>query len=162
MGKKVFIGIGTNIGDRKDNLNKAIKLLGENEKTLIKKVSSIYETAPVGYLDQAAFLNIVAEIETILDPFELMAFTASIEKAMGRERLIKWGPRIIDLDILLYENQVVKTENLIIPHPRIRERAFVLIPLMEIAPEILLNGLPIEKYINAIEGQEVKIWSKTL
>lgn len=162
MGKKVFIGIGTNIGDRKDNLNKAIKLLGENEKALIKKVSSIYETAPVGYLDQAAFLNIVAEIETILDPFELMAFTASIEKAMGRERLIKWGPRIIDLDILLYENQVVKTENLIIPHPRIRERAFVLIPLMEIAPEILLNGLPIEKYINAIEGQEVKIWSKTL
>ena len=162
MGKKAFIGIGTNIGDRKDNLNRALKLLGEIEKTLIKKVSSIYETAPVGYLNQAAFLNIAVEIETLLDPFELMVFTSSIEKAIGRERLIKWGPRIIDLDILLYENEVVKTENLIIPHPRIGERAFVLIPLMEIAPEILLNGLPIEKYISAVKDQEVKIWSKNL
>ena len=162
MGKKAFIGIGTNIGDRKDNLNRAVKLLGENGKTLIKRVSSIYETAPVGYLDQAAFLNIVVEIETVLDPFELMEFTASIEKALGRVRPIKWGPRIIDLDILLYENEVVKTENLIIPHPRIGERAFVLIPLMEIAPEILLNGLPIGKYISAVKDQEVKIWSKNL
>ena len=162
MGKKVFIGIGTNIGDRKDNLNRTVKLLGENGKTLIKRVSSIYETAPVGYLDQAAFLNIVVEIETVLDPFELMEFTASIEKVMGRERLIKWGPRIIDLDILLYENEVIKTENLIIPHPRIGERAFVLIPLMEIAPKILLNGLPIGKYISAVKDQEIKIWSKNL
>ena len=162
MGKKAFIGIGTNIGDRKDNINKAIKLLGENGKTLIRKVSSIYETAPVGYLDQAAFLNLVIEIETVLGPFELMEFTASIEKAMGREKLIKWGPRLIDLDILLYENEVVKTEKLIIPHPRIGERAFVLIPLMEIAPEIKLNGIPIIKYVSAIEGQEFKIWSKTL
>ena len=162
MGKKAFIGIGTNIGDRKENLIRTIKLLGKNGKTIIKKVSSIYETAPLGYLDQASFLNIVVEIETDLDPFELMVFTASIEKAMGRERIIKWGPRIIDLDILLYENEEIKTENLIIPHPRIEERAFVMVPLMEIAPEVLLNGLPLEKYINAIEGQEVKIWSKNL
>lgn len=162
MVNKSYIGIGTNIGDRKKNLLDALEHLKGNEKTIVKNVSSIYETEPVGYTEQDAFLNIVVEIETELDPFELLAFTSSIENTMGRKRLIHWGPRIIDLDILIYSNQKIDMEKLTIPHPRIQERAFVLIPLMEIAPGLLLNEIPLGNYLQTIDGQDVKLWSKNL
>ena len=99
----------------------------------VKTVSSIYETAPVGYVDQPSFLNIVVYIETSYSALEILKICQSIENELGRVREIRWGPRIIDLDILLFNNENIEVENLIVPHPRMFERAFVLVPLLEIA-----------------------------
>lgn len=135
---KAFLSIGTNIGERLDNLNNALKGIADSDKNKITKVSSVYETDAVGYEDQAAFLNIVAEIETDFAPVELLDFCLALELELGRVRLFKWGPRLIDIDILLYEdvNDVnIDTEKLKIPHPYMKERAFVMIPLLEISPE---------------------------
>ena len=103
----------------------------------MRQVSSIYETDPVGYVDQDAFLNIVVELETSLTPHELLKKCNEIEAELGRTREIHWGPRTVDLDILLYNEENMKTENLIIPHPRMTERGFVLIPLVEINPDLI-------------------------
>lgn len=132
---KAFLSIGTNIGKRLDNLNNALKGIADSDKNKITKVSSVYETDAVGYEDQAAFLNIVAEIETDFAPVELLDFCLALELELGRVRLFKWGPRLIDIDILLYEDVKIDTEKLKIPHPYMKERAFVMIPLLEISPE---------------------------
>lgn len=132
---KAFLSIGTNIGERLDNLNDALRGLADSEKIQITNVSSIYETDAVGYEDQAAFLNIAAEIETDFTPNELLDFCLALELELGRVRLFKWGPRLIDIDILLYEDVKINTEKLKIPHPYMKERAFVMIPLIEISPE---------------------------
>lgn len=132
---KAFLSIGTNIGERLDNLNNALKGIADSDKNKITKVSSVYETDAVGYEDQAAFLNIVAEIETDFAPVELLDFCLALELELGRVRLFKWGPRLIDIDILLYEDVKIDTEKLKIPHPYMKERAFVMIPLLEISPE---------------------------
>ena len=130
----VYIGLGSNVGDKEENIRKAVDLIKERCKAL--KVSSLYETEPVGYEDQDWFLNCVLKGETDLDPQELLGFLQSIEKKLGRVRTIKDGPRSIDLDILFYGDRVVKKENLTIPHPRLHERGFVLIPLLEIEPNL--------------------------
>lgn len=130
--REIFIGLGTNLGDKKNNLEQAITLM--KQKCKILKQSKLYETEPVGYKDQDWFLNCVVEIETELDPLELFDFLQSIEKEMKRIKTVKDGPRVIDLDILFYEDQVINHENLIIPHPRLHERLFVLIPMSDINP----------------------------
>ncbi|MBF2452255.1 2-amino-4-hydroxy-6-hydroxymethyldihydropteridine diphosphokinase [Listeria welshimeri] len=132
---KAFLSIGTNIGERLDNLNNALKGIADSDKNKITKVSSVYETDAVGYEDQAAFLNLVAEIETDFAPVELLDFCLALELELGRVRLFKWGPRLIDIDILLYEDVKIDTEKLKIPHLYMKERAFVMIPLLEISPE---------------------------
>lgn len=132
---KAFLSIGTNIGERLDNLNSAVSGLAAVEQIKIIKVSSVYETDAVGYEDQAAFLNIVVEIETSFAPVELLDFCLALELKLGRVRLFKWGPRLIDIDILLYEDVKLDTEKLKIPHPYMKERAFVMIPLIEISPD---------------------------
>ncbi|MBC1471320.1 2-amino-4-hydroxy-6-hydroxymethyldihydropteridine diphosphokinase [Listeria seeligeri] len=132
---KAFLSIGTNIGERLDNLNNAVSGLAAVEQIKIINVSSVYETDAVGYEDQAAFLNIVVEIETSLAPVELLDFCLALELELGRVRLFKWGPRLIDIDILLYEDVKLDTEKLKIPHPYMKERAFVMIPLIEISPD---------------------------
>ncbi|EFS01449.1 2-amino-4-hydroxy-6- hydroxymethyldihydropteridine pyrophosphokinase [Listeria seeligeri FSL N1-067] len=132
---KAFLSIGTNIGERLDNLNSAVSGLAAVEQIKIIKVSSVYETDAVGYEDQAAFLNIVVEIETSFAPVELLDFCLALELELGRVRLFKWGPRLIDIDILLYEDVKLDTEKLEIPHPYMKERAFVMIPLIEISPD---------------------------
>lgn len=132
---KAFLSIGTNIGERLDNLNSAVSGLAAVEQIKIIKVSSVYETDAVGYEDQAAFLNIVVEIETSFAPVELLDFCLALELELGRVRLFKWGPRLIDIDILLYEDVKLDTEKLKIPHPYMKERAFVTIPLIEISPD---------------------------
>ncbi|CAM2363476.1 2-amino-4-hydroxy-6-hydroxymethyldihydropteridine diphosphokinase [Listeria seeligeri] len=132
---KAFLSIGTNIGERLDNLNSAVSGLAAVEQIKIIKVSSVYETDAVGYEDQAAFLNIVVEIETSFAPVELLDFCLALELELGRVRLFKWGPRLIDIDILLYEDVKLDTEKLKIPHPYMKERAFVMIPLIEISPD---------------------------
>ena len=129
----VYLSIGTNIGDRKRNLQEAVRLLTEAEGIKVIRVSSIYETAPVGYLDQDAFLNIAVYVKTVKSADEMLVTCQSIEQELGRVRLIRWGPRSIDLDILLYNQENIESEQLIVPHARMYERAFVLVPLMEIA-----------------------------
>src|SRR5690625_3399258 len=137
----VFIALCTNIEPRLSHLKDALKKIEANVSINIKKTSSIYETAPVGYLEQADFLNMVLEIETSLMAIQLLDVCQEIEHQLGRERGIRFGPRTIDLDILTYNEENIKTERLLIPHPRMHERAFVLVPLAEIAPKLTIQGL---------------------
>jgi len=132
----VFIGLGSNLGDKDSYLNKALLALNTAE-TSVLKVSSKYDTKPVGYIEQDDFLNCVAKVETILTPRELLTSLMNIENDLGRVRTLRWGPRTIDLDIILFDNLILQQEDLIIPHPRMAERLFVLIPLNEIAPYAL-------------------------
>lgn len=127
---KAYIGIGSNIGDAVCNVNEAISRLSDLGRVL--KKSSLYATKPWGVVDQPDFINAVAALDTNLGPRDLLDGLLAIERSMGRERLIRWGPRIIDLDILTFANQTVSEEGLTIPHPHMNERAFVLIPLAEI------------------------------
>ncbi|WP_080348198.1 MULTISPECIES: 2-amino-4-hydroxy-6-hydroxymethyldihydropteridine diphosphokinase [Clostridium] len=130
----VYIGIGSNIGDKNTNLQQAIEKLNNNNLTKVTKVSKFYITKPYGYLEQDDFLNCAIEVETLLTPSKLMKVLLDIEKQLKRKRTIKWGPRIIDLDILLYDDLILSKNETIIPHPLMHDRMFVLEPLSEIAP----------------------------
>jgi 2-amino-4-hydroxy-6-hydroxymethyldihydropteridine diphosphokinase len=132
-----YIGLGSNVGDRLQNIKKAVSLIADWPDNKILKISSIYETEPWGVKDQAPFFNAVIEISTNLLPEVLLKHCLDTEKQMGRIRTIKWGPRIIDLDILFYGSQVIKTDTLVIPHPLLAERDFVIIPLNDIAPDYI-------------------------
>lgn len=161
---KAYIALGTNIEPRKDHLLEALQSLAENESMSIKKQSSIYETVPVGYADQADFLNMVIEVKTTLSSMELLDFCQSVELQLGRKREIRYGPRTIDLDILTYNQENSTVERLIIPHPRMHERAFVLVPLQEIAPDMILPvwNQPITDFIKDlpdIDIKDVRIWT---
>ena len=146
---KAVIALGSNIGDTKANLDLALKML--REATDVKQVSSYYSTKPVGYIDQPDFLNAVCIIETELPAMALLAMLQGIEKVMGRERKIKWGPRTIDLDIIQYGDLISKAEELTLPHPRAHERKFVLEPWHEIEPDaILLTHGKISDLLNSI------------
>lgn len=133
---KGIIALGSNIGEPKENLDLAIALL--REATEVLKVSSYYVTKPVGYEDQPDFVNAVCIIESELPAIELLKMLNGIEKAMGRERTIKWGPRIIDLDIIQYGSLLSNAAELTLPHPRAHERKFVLEPWYEIEPDAVL------------------------
>lgn len=135
----VYIALGTNLGDRLSNLQHALDFMGE--KIAISICSSIYETPPWGVLEQPRFLNQVIRGSTFLTPTRLLDFLKSIEARMGRVETIRFGPRVIDLDILLYGRRRVSTNRLQIPHPRMHERSFVLVPLNEIAPGLLIPGV---------------------
>lgn len=129
---KAYLGVGTNIGDRMKNLQDAICALNLLPLTRVTDVSNIYETDPVGYDNQDDFLNIVVEVETELNSDNLLGACLGIESGLGRIRTIKNGPRIIDIDLLLYENETRNTKTLILPHPRMMERNFVLKPLLDL------------------------------
>ncbi|CDR27265.1 2-amino-4-hydroxy-6-hydroxymethyldihydropteridine diphosphokinase [Staphylococcus schweitzeri] len=134
---QAYLGLGSNIGDRESQLNEAIKILNEYEGIDVLKVSSIYETAPVGYTEQPNFLNLCIEIETTLSVSELLERCLDAEARLYRVRKERWGPRTIDVDILLYGNEITELPNLSVPHPRMNERAFVLIPLNDIAANVI-------------------------
>lgn len=138
---KAYLGLGSNIGDRKQQLLKAIDLIGNIKGIKVTKQSSIYETAPVGYTDQPNFLNLCLEIETELSPQQLLKHCLNIEQQLHRVREIRWGPRTLDIDILLYSDNVIEADNLSVPHPRMQERAFVLIPLNDIASDKMIPRL---------------------
>src|SRR5512135_1382760 len=142
----VYISLGSNLGDRALNLTNAISALAPKVQSLLQ--SSIYETEPWGYADQPSFLNQVIRAETILGPLDLLEFMKEIEVKLGRKETFRFGPRLIDLDILFYDDLILDTPRLTIPHPRITERAFVLIPLAEIAPD--LNHPVINKTIQEL------------
>lgn len=130
----VFIGVGSNIGDRYKNILAAEKEINCMDSCQVVEISKIYETEPVGYLDQDNFLNCVFKIETSLKPDQLIKFLLEVEKILKRERVVRWGPRTIDLDILLFDDLVIFSEDLVIPHPRMHERMFVLKPLCDLTP----------------------------
>lgn len=133
---EVFVGIGSNLGNRELNCLKAIKLL-EEKGFVMRDRSSLYETEPWGVTDQPKFINMAVHVTTELSPLEVFLHLKSIEKDMGRTETVRWGPRIIDLDILLYDDIVLNETDLTIPHPRMHERDFVLKPLAEIAPDAI-------------------------
>lgn len=130
-----FLGFGTNVGDRKKNLVKALTLLNDRPDLTILRTSKIYETEPWGLQNQSKFLNMVAEISTSISPTELLERVKNLEIYIGRQPGPRFGPRLIDIDILLIEDQVVDEPDLKIPHERLHERAFVLVPLAELSPE---------------------------
>lgn len=130
---RVYLGLGTNLGEREQNMATALARL--QERLRLVAVSSLYETAPWGVTDQPPFLNAAVAAETDLPPAELLAFVKGMEREMGRQPSGRWGPRLMDIDILLYDDLVLETPDLVIPHPRLAERAFVLVPLAEIASD---------------------------
>ncbi len=136
----IIVGLGSNLGNREENLRTALRLLTADKKVQIEKVSSLYETEPVGVTDQNAFLNAVAVVKTGLTPEELIQHCLAVEARMGRVRELRWGPRNIDIDLLCYDAVSIQTETLTIPHPRMKERKFVLIPLLETVGDIVLYG----------------------
>ncbi|MGD6804887.1 2-amino-4-hydroxy-6-hydroxymethyldihydropteridine diphosphokinase [Rossellomorea vietnamensis] len=175
MKKTVYLSLGSNVGDREQYLKKAIKQLSGHPEIELERVSSIYETDPVGYTDQGSFLNLAVEIRTSLTPQTLLHQCLQIEKDLGREREFRWGPRIIDLDILLYNQENIETEELIVPHPRMHERAFVLVPLTELSQTIkhpkfntsmmaLLDEIPDKEGVRLwkqISGEDVYVHSES-
>ena len=160
---RAYLGLGANLGEREIQLARAAHLLAENPAVDISRSSSIYQTAPWGYLEQADFLNSVLEIETTLEPVALLELTQSIERLTGRQPGIRFGPRLIDIDILLYGELSVQLEepDLQIPHPRLHLRAFALVPLAELVPEFIHPDLNVSVAQLAREVDDrdgVKIW----
>src|SRR5271157_5263317 len=135
MNHIIYLALGTNLGDRIANLRAAIEALSPEINVIAE--SKVYETPPWGYENQPAFLNMAVKGETALEPESLLKRLKQLEVQLGREQSFHWGPRLIDIDILFYDNLILKSESLIIPHPRLHERAFVLVPLAEIAPDFI-------------------------
>ncbi|SHJ97691.1 2-amino-4-hydroxy-6-hydroxymethyldihydropteridine diphosphokinase [Paramaledivibacter caminithermalis] len=153
---KAYLGLGSNIDDKRKNIDMAVDMLRNSKDIKIINISSYYETEPVGYHDQDWFLNIVVEIDTSLEPYKLLEFCNYIEEKLKRKRIIRWGPRTIDVDILLYEGFDSEDEKLTLPHPRMTERAFVMVPLYEIAPDIKINNIDIKQIIKNLEGEGIR------
>jgi 2-amino-4-hydroxy-6-hydroxymethyldihydropteridine diphosphokinase len=133
-----YVGLGSNLGDREQTLRRALDLLGEHVELVA--VSSFRQTEPVGVLDQPRFVNAAARIRTSLPPRALLDLLLATERALGRERRERWGPRTVDLDLLLYGDDVLDEPGLTVPHPRLHERAFVLEPLAELDPGLVVPG----------------------
>ena len=149
---KVFVGVGSNLGDREFLIRKAVEAMRDLPRTLVVRVSSLYDTDPVGEVDQPAFLNAAVWLETTLEPRELLWQLLLIEKRMGRVRSQRWGPRPIDLDLLFYGEETVDEPDLKIPHPEAHRRAFVLLPLVELDPDFVhpSTGESIRKLIKKL------------
>lgn len=158
--KTAYLGIGGNIGDTRANIEDTIELLKRNDAIEVTNISSFYETEPVGYTDQDWFLNVVVEVETTLEPLELLDYCQYIENELKRERTIRWGPRTIDIDILLYENYSSDSEVLTVPHPRMTQRAFAMVPLYEINTELVIDGKDIKDIIEHLKGEKIRKASK--
>lgn len=155
--KRVYLSLGANLGDREAALREALSQLGAAGIRILR-VSSLYETEPRDVPDQPWFLNAVVEAETELFPKQLLARTQAVEQAMGRKKTRPKGPRSIDVDILLYGNAVVDTETLVIPHPRMHERRFVLEPLAELAPELRhpVMRMTVREMLAGVQDQVVR------
>jgi 2-amino-4-hydroxy-6-hydroxymethyldihydropteridine diphosphokinase len=139
-GVQAYIGLGSNLGDRRAFLCQGLTDLMHTDGISITCLSSIYESKPVGPVVQADFLNMVAGIQVQLPAQDLLKHMQAIETRLGRVRTVHWGPRQLDLDLLTYDDICYATPELTLPHPRVTERAFVLVPLVEVAPDILING----------------------
>lgn len=160
----ILIGLGSNLGERECQLEQALQRLEQAGDLRIVSVSNLYETKPVGDTDQPKFLNMAARLETFLTPLDLLKRCLAVENEMGRLRTRRWGPRIIDIDLLEYDARRVRLAELILPHPEIVNRGFVLIPLNDIVPELMLEN---EKTVAEMTGvflagkqNDVRLWKK--
>jgi len=153
---KVILSLGSNLGDRFSTLKTALGHTAQWPSTTLLRAASFYETTPVGYLDQPPFLNTVCELETALSPEDLLARCLALEAALGRVRSFPNAPRTLDIDILLAEHTEIHTETLVIPHPRMRERAFVLVPLQELYPDGQVFGFDLSQDMARVDKSGVK------
>jgi len=160
----VFISLGANLGPARENIARAIRSIKKNCRVLA--VSSLYESDPVGPQDQPKFTNAVVKVETDLSPFDLLDHPMAVEREIGRKKTRRWGPRVIDIDIIFYGDLVISTDSLVIPHPRAHERRFVLEPLLEIDPAAwhpaknmavrdICSGLGDSQAVSKTDGPEV-------
>ena len=156
---KAYLSLGSNLGDRFEMLQDAVRVLQQQEDIEVTRVSSVYETEPVGYTEQATFLNIVVEVMSKLSAEKILSICLETEHTLGRIREFRWGPRCIDLDILLYNDENVVSENLTVPHPRMHERGFVLVPLIELAPNGVhpVTGVSFSDYAKG-QKEGVHVW----
>lgn len=153
---KYLLSIGTNIGDRKQNLIDAINAINNIPYTDVISVSSVYETEPVGYARQDNFYNICVIVKSQYEPHEMLGICLGIESGLGRIRTIRFGPRLIDIDIIFAEDKHINSKNLDIPHPRYNERRFVIEPMLEICPTGEFYSIDFKKHLENIDGQDVK------
>lgn len=151
----VYLGLGSNMGKRQDNLDRALEYL--SQRLRVEKVSSVYDTEPVGNVEQPRFLNLVCQVSTTLAPMGLLMLVKGIESKLGRVPGERNAPRPIDIDILFYGDQVIETTQLVIPHPKLTERAFVLIPLADIAPDLVhpVSGKTVKELQGEVIGVQV-------
>jgi len=155
----IFLGLGSNVGNREENIKTAIRNLSQNSNVTVIHSSSLYETEPVGYVEQASFLNAVVQIDSRLSPRKILTICQEIEAQMGRERIIHWGPRNIDIDLLSYDGIILNTADLILPHPFLAERRFVLVPLAEISESVILDTFTAKDLLlRCKDPGEVKIY----
>lgn len=160
---RAYLSLGANLGDRLEQLTQALQRLGAEPETALVRVSGVYETEPQGKVDQPQFLNCAVCLETGLAPDQLLAATSRIEAELGRQRHERWGPRTIDIDILLYGAERLDEPELTIPHPRMQERAFVLIPLLEVfaadSPAARIQGELLKEMLAALPDQGVRLYT---
>ena len=150
-----YLGLGSNLGDREAMLRAAIAALDATPGVRVTAVSSLYETPPWGPVPQGPYLNACVALDTTLSPRELLRLCLAIERDHGRERAVRWGPRTLDIDLLLYGDETIDEEGLMVPHPRMTERAFVLVPMAEIAPELAIGGRSIAESLKALDTSEI-------
>jgi 2-amino-4-hydroxy-6-hydroxymethyldihydropteridine diphosphokinase len=156
----VFLGLGGNLGDREALMAEALRKLEMTPGIKVAAVSSLYETKPVGLTTQPDFVNLVAKLDTNLPPYALLNTCLRIETELGRERRERWGPRTVDLDVLWCEGVAQSDEQLTLPHPRMHERAFVLVPLAELAPQLKIDGRPVVELVQALGDHAVAVRKK--
>jgi 2-amino-4-hydroxy-6-hydroxymethyldihydropteridine diphosphokinase len=150
-----IIALGSNIGDKVGHIDEAVRAFTEDAMVRVVARSANYRTAPWGNTDQDWFVNAVMSVATALPPFELLARCQHVERQLGRERTIKWGPRVIDLDILTYRDMELATPDLTLPHPHMTERAFVLRPLADVVPGLVIRGKTVISWLAAIPHDDV-------
>ncbi len=153
--RAVYLSLGANLGNRAETLRAAVQRIAAKDGVTLCAVSSLYETAPWGKTDQPAFLNIAVSLKTMLLPEAVLALTQTVETELGRVRHERWGPRTIDIDILYIEGVERHTPALTLPHPYMTERAFVLVPMAEIAPDLVVKGRTVEQWRKTVDDKGV-------
>jgi 2-amino-4-hydroxy-6-hydroxymethyldihydropteridine diphosphokinase len=152
------LAFGSNLGDRERHIHQALAALAAGPAVTVLRVSRLYETPPWGPVAQGRYLNACAAVSTTLSPRALLDLCLAVERAGGRERLVRWGPRTLDIDVLTYGDVKLAEPDLVIPHPRMMERAFVLVPLIDVAPGLVVNGEPVAAALARLDRSDIVEW----